>query len=72
MFNPDFCRIADAYGIPSFRIRTRDEVAPAVRAARALEEGPALLEFVVEKEDIVYPMVPSGARLDDMIRRPIE
>ncbi|HUP21875.1 MAG TPA: biosynthetic-type acetolactate synthase large subunit [Thermoanaerobaculia bacterium] len=72
MFNPDFCRIAEAYGIPSFRIRSRAEVAPAVRDARNLEEGPALLEFVVEQEDIVYPMVPSGARLDDMIRRPME
>jgi acetolactate synthase-1/2/3 large subunit len=71
MFNPDFCRLADAYGIPSFRIKRRDELAQAVRAARSLEEGPALLEFVVEKEDIVYPMVPSGARLDDMIRRPV-
>jgi acetolactate synthase-1/2/3 large subunit len=72
MFNPDFCKIAEAYGIPSFRVKHRDEIATSVRAARDLEEGPVLFEFVVEQEDIVYPMVPSGARLDDMIRRPVE
>ncbi len=38
--------------------------------ARAHEGGPVVVEFMVEKHDVVYPMVPSGATLNEMIRRP--
>ncbi len=70
MINPDFCKIAEAYGIPSERVTKRSEVAGAVARARAHRGGPTLIEFVVQKEDIVYPMVPSGGTLNEMIRRP--
>jgi len=70
MINPDFCKLADAYGIPTRRVTKRADVEEAVSWARSVEEGPVLVEFVVEKEDIVYPMVPSGASLHEMIRRP--
>jgi len=43
---------------------------PAIEAARAVD-GPALIDFVVEREEMVYPMVPSGADLHNMIRRPL-
>src|SRR5690606_26896189 len=69
MFNPDFCKLAEAYGIPSMRVTSRDQVEESVRFAHETE-GPVLIEYVVEKEDIVYPMVPAGADLDQMIRRP--
>jgi acetolactate synthase-1/2/3 large subunit len=69
MFNPDFVKLAEAYGIPAVRVTTRDEVEAAVEFARNVD-GPALVEFVVEKEEVVYPMVPAGADLDKMIRRP--
>ena len=69
MFNPDFCKLAEAYGIPSMRVTSREQVEESVRFAHETE-GPVLIEYVVEKEDIVYPMVPSGADLDQMIRRP--
>ena len=69
MFNPDFCKLAAAYKIPSVRVTQRDEIEDAVRFARNTE-GPTLIEFVVEKEEMVYPMVPSGANLHDMKRRP--
>ena len=69
LFNPDFCKLADAYKIPSRRVTKRDEIADAVQFARAID-GPTLVEFVVEKEEMVYPMVPAGADLHDMKRRP--
>jgi acetolactate synthase-1/2/3 large subunit len=69
MFNPDFVRLAEAFGIPARRVTKREEVADAVNFARSTQ-GPALIEFVVEKEDMVYPMVPAGGDLHAMIRRP--
>ncbi len=69
MINPDFTKIAEAYGIPARRVAARDAVKESVTWAEHID-GPVLIEFVVEKEDIVYPMVPSGATLNEMIRRP--
>ncbi|MDX1991465.1 MAG: biosynthetic-type acetolactate synthase large subunit [bacterium] len=69
MVNPDFCKLAEAYGIPSKRVTKREEIEEAVSFARSIK-GPVLIEFVVEKEEMVYPMVPAGADLDKMIRRP--
>ena len=69
LLNPDFARLAEAFGIRGASVRTRAEVVPALRAARA-HPGPALIDFQVEQEDTVYPMVPAGADLHAMIRRP--
>ncbi len=69
MFNPDFVKLAEAYGIPAVRVTERDQIEDAVAFVRSVD-GPALIEFVVEKEEIVYPMVPAGADLHAMIRRP--
>jgi acetolactate synthase-1/2/3 large subunit len=66
---PDFCALANAFGIRSERITTRPEVIPAIRAAREMPET-VLLDFRVEQEDSVYPMVAGGASLHEMIRRP--
>ncbi len=69
MSSPDFLKIADAHGIEGTRVTTRAEVVPALRAAR--ESGRAhLIDFHVEQEDSVYPMVPAGSDLHVMIRRP--
>jgi acetolactate synthase I/II/III large subunit len=70
MDNPDFVKLAEAYGIPARRITARHEAKDALQFARETP-GPVLLEFVVEQEEAVFPMVPSGADLDAMIRRPI-
>jgi acetolactate synthase-1/2/3 large subunit len=67
--NPDFVKLADAHGIPGMRVNQRDEVGAAIDFARSTP-GPVLLEFVVEMEEAVFPMVPAGDDLDDMIRRP--
>jgi len=70
MLSPDFVKLAEAYGIAARRVTKREEIAEAVAWAESIN-GPTVLEFVVEKADIVYPMVPAGADLDKMIRRPM-
>jgi acetolactate synthase-1/2/3 large subunit len=71
MGSPDFCKLADAYKIPNMRVTRREEIEESVEFARSHSEGPVLIEYMVEKHDIVYPMVPAGAALDKMIRRPL-
>ncbi|MDA8018332.1 MAG: biosynthetic-type acetolactate synthase large subunit [Thermoanaerobaculia bacterium] len=70
VLSPDFCRLAEAYGIPALRVSRREDLGPAIDRLRAHRGGPILAEFVVEQHDAVYPMVPAGADLDAMIRRP--
>jgi acetolactate synthase-1/2/3 large subunit len=67
--SPDFVKIAEAHGLAGFRVETRREVRDAVQSARE-DRGTALIDFRVEQEDSVYPMVPAGAALHAMIRRP--
>ena len=69
LVSPDFVKLADAHGIPGRAVRTRGEVADAVSEARSTP-GAFLLNFLVEKEDSVYPMIPAGNALHEMIRRP--
>jgi acetolactate synthase-1/2/3 large subunit len=66
---PDFAKLAAAFGIPSATVVTRREVADVVNAARGSTRG-MVIDFQVEQEDSVYPMVPAGADLHKMIRRP--
>jgi acetolactate synthase-1/2/3 large subunit len=66
---PDFAKLADAFGIQARTVTKRAEVADAVQTARS--SGRAMvIDFQVEQEDSVYPMVPAGADLHKMIRRP--
>jgi acetolactate synthase-1/2/3 large subunit len=67
--SPDFVKLAEAHGLLGLRAEKRPEVADVVRRAREAE-GTVLIDFRVEQEDSVYPMVPAGADLDAMIRRP--
>ena len=69
LVSPDFVKLADAHGIAGRAVRTRSEVDAAVTDARN-HNGPYLLNFLVEKEDSVYPMIPAGSALHEMIRRP--
>jgi acetolactate synthase-1/2/3 large subunit len=69
MRSPDFVKLAEAHGLVGLRCERRDQV--KVVAQQALEtEGTVVIDFRVEQEDSVYPMVPSGATISDMIRRP--
>jgi len=67
--SPDFVKIAEAHGLVGLRVEKRPEVEDVVKRAREAE-GTVLIDFRVEQEDSVYPMVPAGADLDAMIRRP--
>jgi acetolactate synthase-1/2/3 large subunit len=69
LLNPDFVKLAEAFGIRSTAVKQRAEVMPAIQAARQ-HDGPVLIDFQVEQEDSVYPMVAAGADLHQMIRRP--
>jgi acetolactate synthase-1/2/3 large subunit len=67
--SPDFVKLAEAHGLAGLRVTSRAQVESAVDRARATS-GTVLIDFRVEQEDSVYPMVPAGAALHDMIRRP--
>lgn len=69
LLSPDFVKLAEAYGIPGLCVTERGQVVPALQTAR-FHPGAALIDFRVEQEDSVYPMVPAGADLQAMIRRP--
>ena len=69
LISPDFVKLADAHGIRGLAVHTRAEVAPAVAEARSAP-GTFLLNFMVEKEESVYPMIPAGSALHEMILRP--
>jgi acetolactate synthase-1/2/3 large subunit len=69
LHNPDFVRLAEAYGLEAHSVTSRTGVVPAIEAARRAD-GAVLIDFRVEQEDSVYPMVPAGADLHAMIRRP--
>jgi acetolactate synthase-1/2/3 large subunit len=66
---PDFIKLAGAYGIPALRVKHREEVASAIQQAMA-EPGPFLIEFMVEPEENVYPMVPPGAAIAEVLEAP--
>jgi acetolactate synthase I/II/III large subunit len=66
IWSPDYLRFAEAYGIPGYRVERGHEVEGAVRAALA-HDGPALVEFLIEQEANVFPMIPPGASLSEPI-----
>ena len=69
LVNPNFSKLAEAFGLTGVTVTRRAEVVPAVKAART-HRGGVVIDFQVEQEDSVYPMVPAGADLHAMIRRP--
>jgi acetolactate synthase-1/2/3 large subunit len=69
LLSPDFAKLAEAFGIPGRRVSERAKLSDVVREARSTD-GPMLIDFRVEQEDSVYPMIPAGKALHEMIRRP--
>ena len=69
ILSPNFVKLADAFGIRSVAVKQRAQVVPTVEMAHQ-HKGPVLIDFQVEQEDSVYPMVAAGASLHEMIRRP--
>jgi acetolactate synthase-1/2/3 large subunit len=68
--NPDFVKIADAYGIPGMRVSDKKQVVSAIEKAMDYN-GPFLIDFVVEPEENVYPMVAPGAALSEIMEGPV-
>ena len=69
ILSPDFVKLADAHGIAGATVSKRADVTPTVTRART-SGAPFLINFQVEKEDGVYPMIAPGAALHEMVRRP--
>jgi acetolactate synthase-1/2/3 large subunit len=69
MWSPDFIKVGEAYGIPGLRVERQEDVADAIHRARGTN-GPFIIEFVVEREVNVYPMVAPGASISDMFEEP--
>lgn len=65
--NPDFVKLGKAFGIDSYSTDNPKEVDSLLEVAFLKNDGPVLLEFKVEKDDMVFPIVPSGASISDMI-----
>jgi acetolactate synthase I/II/III large subunit len=65
--NPDFVKLADAYGIKGFNLRRPGDVKRILRAALDYNDGPCVINCEVEKTDNVFPMIPAGKRIEDMI-----
>jgi acetolactate synthase-1/2/3 large subunit len=68
--NPDFVKLAQSYGMKGFRIRRSADVRRIIGNALAHNEGPCVIDVEVEKEDNVFPMIPAGASLSEMILEP--
>jgi acetolactate synthase I/II/III large subunit len=66
ILGPDFVKLAEAYGLTGIRVTRDDEIVPAIERARSIN-GPVLVEFVVEPEANVWPIVPPGASNSDMM-----
>jgi len=69
--SPDLLKLASAYGMMAMRAQTKAEAAEVIAEARS-HAGPVLLDFVVEQEANVYPMVAPGKALNEMLRRPVD
>lgn len=64
---PDFVKLAESYGIEGIRVEKREDIAPAFARARANTKAPTLIEFVIDRELDILPMVPGGNALSDMV-----
>ncbi len=68
--SPDYVMLAEGMGCAGFRAETPDEVAPAIEKSLAVEDRPAVVEFVVDPTEMVFPMVPAGGSNDQVLLGP--
>ena len=69
---PDLVRLADAYGIPAFRVDRVEDLDTVLSKARAITDQPVLIDFRVDPDEMVFPMVPSGASNDEVLESAAE
>ncbi len=65
--NPDFCKLAEAYGCVGIRVDKKQQVRPALDSAMEVDDKPVLIDFRIDPEENVYPMVPAGEAIDRML-----
>jgi len=68
--NPDFVKLAEAYGIPGIRVTEKDQVDGAIQQAMEIP-GPVVVDFVVKEDENVYPMIPAGESVNEMLEEPV-
>ena len=66
-YTPDFVKLAESYGAKGLRVSKKEEIASAFEEAKKNTKTPTLIEFLIDPEEIVYPMVQPGGSLDEMI-----
>ena len=66
-YTPDFIKLAESYGAIGIRVTEKDQIEPAFREAMKSEKKPVIIEFEIDPEDLVYPMIQPGGTLEDMI-----
>lgn len=65
--NPDFVKVAEAFGCRALRVTKPEEVEPALRKALEVKDGPVLIDFIINREENVLPFVPAGQPINEMI-----
>lgn len=70
ILGPDFAKLAEAYGIPGASVKNKADVSGVLLEAMATD-GPFLIDFQIEREHNVFPMVPAGQPIHEMLRRPL-
>ena len=65
-YTPDFVKLAESYGAKGYRVKT-EEIAPAFEAAKKNTKVPTIIEFIIDPEEMVYPMIQPGGTLEEMI-----
>ena len=66
-YTPDFIRLAESYGAKGIRVTKKEEIAAAFEEAKKSTKTPTIIEFIIDPEDLVYPMIQPGGTLEDMI-----
>ena len=66
-YTPDFIKLAESYGAKGIRVTSLDEIASAFQQARKSTRVPTVIEFIIDPEEMVYPMIKPGGTLEDMI-----
>ena len=66
-YTPDFVKLAESYGAKGLRVSRKEDIAAAFEEAKKNTKTPTLIEFLIDPEEIVYPMVQPGGSLDEMI-----
>ena len=66
-YTPDFIRLAESYGAKGIRVTEKDQIAAAFEEAKKNTKTPTIIEFIIDPEEMVYPMVKPGGTLADLI-----